>query len=113
VSDETLVLADVGQKAIDQLRASIKELLTRTQPPEKAEQMAGVLSTGTWTHDYPITVQQAQQLGIKASSDMPSEILDLMSLYPQPVRRQPSVEYLPFPRIPDTTRPVTPRRPQA
>jgi ClpP class serine protease len=106
VNDQTLILADVAQKAIDQLRSSIKELLTRTQSPEKAEQMAGVLSTGTWTHDYPITVQEAQRLGLKASSEIPAEILDLMSLYPQPVRRQPSVEYLPFPRIPDTSEPI-------
>jgi len=28
-------------------------------------------------------------------SDIPAEILDLMALYPQPVRRQPTVEYLP------------------
>ena len=26
---------------------------------------------------------------------MPPELLDLMALYPQPVRRQPTVEYLP------------------
>ena len=110
VNDQTLLLADVAQKAIDQLRTSIKDLLTRTQSPDKAEQMAGVLSSGTWTHDYPITVQEAQRLGLKASSEIPAEILDLMSLYPQPVRRQPSVEYLPFPRIPDTARPTAPSK---
>src|ERR1700716_2468471 len=107
VNDQTLILADVAQKAIDQLRGSIKDLLTRTQSPDKAEQMAGVLSSGTWTHDYPITVQEAQRLGLKASNEIPAEILDLMSLYPQPIRRQPSVEYLPFPR-PDTAEPIAP-----
>jgi hypothetical protein len=29
---------------------------------------------------------------------MPDEFLKLMTLYPQPVRQQPSVEYLPTPR---------------
>jgi hypothetical protein len=29
---------------------------------------------------------------------MPEEILELLSLYPQPVRRQASAEYLPVPR---------------
>jgi ClpP class serine protease len=110
VNDQTLLLADVAQKAIDQLRTSIKDLLTRTQSPDKAEQMAGVLSAGTWTHDYPITVQEAQRLGLKASSEIPAEILDLMSLYPQPIRRQPSVEYLPFPRMPDTAEPIAPAK---
>jgi hypothetical protein len=31
-------------------------------------------------------------------NDIPAEFLDLMALYPQPVRRQPSVEYVPLPR---------------
>jgi hypothetical protein len=29
---------------------------------------------------------------------MPDKIYQLMSLYPQPVKRQPTVEYLPEPR---------------
>jgi hypothetical protein len=32
------------------------------------------------------------------SDRVPEEILQLLSLYPQPVRRQASVEYLPVPR---------------
>jgi ClpP class serine protease len=98
IDDETLILADVGEKAIVQLRESVKELLTRSQSPEQAEKLAGLLATGTWTHDYPITFAEAERLGLKVRSDMPEEVLELMSLYPQPVRRQPTVEYLPFPR---------------
>jgi len=30
---------------------------------------------------------------------IPAELYQLMSLYPQPVRHQPSVEYLPIPRF--------------
>jgi len=37
-------------------------------------------------------------LGLPVRSDIPAEFLDLLSLYPQPVRRQPAVEYLPVPR---------------
>jgi ClpP class serine protease len=98
VDDETLILADVGQKAVKQLRESAKELLTRTQTPERAEALADLLATGTWTHDYPITFDEARRLGLKVSSEMPREFLQLMALYPQPVRRQPSVEYRPIPR---------------
>jgi ClpP class serine protease len=107
VHDETLLLADVAEKAIAQLRTSITELLTRTLPQDKAEELAGVLATGTWTHDYPITVEEARRLGLNASAEIPAYILELMSLYPQPMKRQPSVEYLPFPRVPDAQRPVT------
>ena len=98
VDDRTLVLADVGAKAIAQLRESIKELLDGKYPPEKAEELARLLSEGTWTHDYPITFEEAKKLGLRVSADMPQEIYQLMSLYPQPVRRQPTVEYLPIPR---------------
>jgi ClpP class serine protease len=98
IDDQTLILADVGEKAIAQLRETVKELLARSQSAEQAEKLAGLLATGTWTHDYPITFAEAGRLGLKVRSDMPEEILQLMGLYPQPVRRQPTVEYLPVPR---------------
>jgi hypothetical protein len=38
-------------------------------------------------------------MGLPVTTDMPAEILELMTLYPQPVRRQGGgVEYLPGPR---------------
>jgi hypothetical protein len=43
----------------------------------------------------PITVEEAQQLGLNVRSDIGADILQLMTLYPQPIRRQPTVEYLP------------------
>jgi ClpP class serine protease len=95
VDDQTLILADVAEKALVQLRESAREMLTRSQPPEKAAELAELLATGTWTHDFPITVDVAQRLGLKVRSDIPEEILELMSLFPQPMRRQPSVEYIP------------------
>lgn len=98
VDDQTLILADLGEKAIAQVRDAVRELLTRSLPEDKAAALADKLSTGTWTHDYPITFEEARRLGLKVSSEMPKEIYQLMGLYPQPVRRQPSVEYLPIPR---------------
>ncbi len=105
IEDQTLILADVAEKAINQVRDSVKDLLTRSQPPEKVEELAVLLSTGTWTHDYPITFEEAQRLGLKVRSDMPPDVLQLMSLFPQPVRRQPSVEFLPVPRRAEPSKP--------
>jgi ClpP class serine protease len=105
VDDQTLILADVAEKALVQVRESTRELLTRSQTSEKAAELSELLSTGTWTHDFPITLDVARRLGLKVSSDMPDEILQLMSLYPQPMRRQPSVEYIPGPRHADRTLP--------
>src|SRR5690606_33111483 len=98
IDDRTLVLADVGRKAIEQMRTAIEELLSGHMPPETVTQTAELLSQGTWTHDYPITVEEARQLGLRVSTDMPGEILDLLALFPQPVRRQEGVEYLPTPK---------------
>lgn len=99
IDDQTLVLADVGRKAIRQLEAAAAALLRRHMDEAAASRVAATLATGTWTHDYPISADEAQALGLPVSTDMPREVLELLQLYPQPVRRQGGgVEYLPVPR---------------
>jgi ClpP class serine protease len=99
IDDKTLILADVGRKAIVQLKSSAGKLLERQLPAEKAEALADRLSSGAWTHDYPITPEEARELGLPVSTEMPDLVLEMMALYPQPVRTQSGgVEYLPIPR---------------
>lgn len=100
IDDKTLIKADIGRKAIAQVKQAATELLKRRMPQEKAVAVAEKLSTGTWTHDHPIMVSAAKELGLPVSTDMPDDVLDLMKLYPQPVRQQSGggVEYLPVPR---------------
>jgi ClpP class serine protease len=95
VEDETLILADLSRKALDQVRKAAAELLVRHMPREKAEALAETLSSGTWTHDYPIDAAEARGLGLPVTLEMPGDVLELMTLYPQPVRQQKGVEYLP------------------
>jgi ClpP class serine protease len=95
VKDDTLILADQAEKAMVQVRESVRELLAGKIPENKDEELARLLSEGTWTHDHPITYETAKSFGLPVRSDIPDEFLDLMGLYPQPVRRQPTVEYLP------------------
>ena len=106
IDDQTLVLADVGRKAISQVTQSASELLQRRLPPEQAKALAEKLATGTWTHDYPIWAATARELGLRVSTDMPNEVLELMKLYPQPTRTQSAggVEYLPVPRQKEVAR---------
>ncbi|HTD69612.1 MAG TPA: ATP-dependent Clp protease proteolytic subunit [Gemmatimonadales bacterium] len=98
LDDQTLILADQAEKAMAQVRTSVRELLDGKTPPEKTDELARLLSEGTWTHDHPITYEAARDFGLPVRNDIPPEFLLLMSLYPQPVRRQPAVEYLPAPR---------------
>jgi len=64
---------------------------------EKAEQVSDLLTRGEWTHDYPITVTEAQSIGLPVTTDMPEEVYQLMNLFPQPANKRPSVQYIPVP----------------
>lgn len=109
LDDETLILADVGRKALRQVEEVVRTLLIAKEMlvPE-AEELARVLTCGTWTHDYPISVTEARELGLQISEALPTEVYDLMALYREPTQRRPSVEYIPIPyqpHAPDRTRP--------
>lgn len=97
VDDETLILADQAQKRILQVRQEVTELLADKYPSQRAQEIAKLLTSGTWTDNYPITCARGRELGLPVNCDMPGNVLRLMQLYPQPVRRQPSVEYVPVP----------------
>ena len=82
IVDQTLILTnptEKARKAVAQMEHEVGELLADKYPVEKTTELSKLLTTGTWTHDYPITFERACELG-------PS---------PQPVRRQPSVKYFP------------------
>jgi ClpP class serine protease len=97
VDDDTLILADVSRKAIDQMTETVTAILNERLPRAEAERLARTLTEGRWTHDFPITVDQARALGLEVSTDMPQEFYHLMRLFPQPPRRRPSVFYVPLP----------------
>jgi hypothetical protein len=73
------------------------ELLADKMPAEKAASLADKLSQGTWTHDHPIGVKEAQELGLPVRGDMPDDFYQMMALFPQPTQRQPTVQYFPTP----------------
>lgn len=98
IEDKTFILADVGRKAITQVGVTVREILSRNGVPcEKAKELADLLSSGTWTHDYPIDYDQAKNMGLPVSDTLPKEIYTLMALYPQPTQRRQSVEFVPVP----------------
>jgi ClpP class serine protease len=96
IDDQTLIEADQARKALNQVEKFVRGLLDE-HLGEKAASVAHTLACGTWTHDYPITVAEARELGLTVSTDMPEEVYALMQLYPQTAQRRPSVEYIPVP----------------
>ena len=97
VKDEILILADVAEKALAQMKGTIEKILKQKgHDEEKARKIADLLTCGYWTHDYPLTVEVVESLGLKVSTDVPKEVYDLMELYYQP-SGQTSVQYIPIP----------------
>ncbi|WP_036283911.1 hypothetical protein [Methylocystis sp. ATCC 49242] len=97
IDDETLVLADIAQKALTQLEQTVAQLLKSSMGATAASELSKTLTSGRWTHDYAITAEEARDMGLPVKTRMPSEVLELLALYPQPILEMPSVEYLPTP----------------
>lgn len=95
VFDLTLVLADVSEKALAQVKRGAVELLTPRLETAQAEALADKLAGGHWTHDYALTASEARDLGLPIRVGIPRQVMDLMKLYPQPVQRS-GVDFLPI-----------------
>ncbi|ABW02060.1 SDH family Clp fold serine proteinase [Caldivirga maquilingensis] len=100
VDDETLILADVAEKSLRQVKELVMELLRGKVNDERVEEIADKLVGGYYTHDYPITVEQLKEMGFKVSTNVPPEVYELMDLYPQARTNRPGIEYLPYPTVP-------------
>jgi len=95
VFDLTLVLADVSEKALAQVKRGAVELLTPRFDQAAAEALAAKLAGGHWTHDYALTATEAKELGLPVKVGMSLAVMELMKLYPQPIQ-QSGVEFLPI-----------------
>jgi ClpP class serine protease len=98
IGDEMLVLIDMAAKARVQVASFVASILLKRLPKEKAAELATILSEGRWTHDFPIMVDGARQLGLTVSTNMPRMVYELMDLYPQAGTGRPSVLYVPLHR---------------
>lgn len=98
IDDETIMLADMAEKAVRQVTQTVADMLEQRFERDKALELAQKLTSGQWTHDYPLTCEELAKLGFPPiCSEMPEEIYRLMELYPQPAQNRPSVQYVPVP----------------
>jgi ClpP class serine protease len=95
VFDLTLMLADVSEKALSQVKEGAVELLTPRMEEAAARVLAEKLAGGHWTHDYALTAKEAAALGLPVKEGIPLAVMELMRLYPQPLQSS-AVEYLPI-----------------
>jgi ClpP class serine protease len=98
IDDQTLILADVAEKAQKQVHALVARVLVGNGwEAARAAAVATSFTDGRWTHDYPITVAEAREIGLPVTTEVPPEVFRFMQLFPQPAARRPSVEYVPVP----------------
>ena len=102
--DQTLILGDLAEKALRQVKATAKKLLVEHHDEASAERIATKLASGEWTHDYALNVEELRSLGIEVSTDVPREIYEVMDLFPQASQRRPGVEFIPVPYAPSQPR---------
>src|SRR5512139_1861194 len=95
--DHILVMGDVAKKAISQVNTTVYQLLLEHQTPEKATELARMFSEGQWTHDYPVSYEEAKEMGLPVSSGVLEEVYQLMEYYPQTKQQRPGVEFIPMP----------------
>jgi ClpP class serine protease len=107
--DRTLILADLATKAIRQVEETVYKLVQERIGEAHGRDLARTLTDGRWTHDYPLTAEEAKHLGLPVRTGLLEEIYDLMRLYPQPAQRRPSVEYVPASYHPAPHDGVSPR----
>lgn len=105
--DQTLLMADVGRKALHQVEEFTTRLLERQMSPAQARDVAHLLASGVFTHDHPLQARELAGLGLPVRIGVPEEERELMGLYPQPRGRTPAVEYVPGPA---PRAPAAPRR---
>jgi len=106
--DQTLILGDLAEKALRQVKATTKRLLLEHHSEADAERIATKLASGEWTHDYALDVEELRALGVAVQEDMPREVYELMDLFPQTSQRRPGVEFIPLPYAP--AQPPLPRK---
>jgi ClpP class serine protease len=110
IDDRTLIMADVAEKAVRHMRQVVRDLLARRLDGDKADSVAEELAGGHYTHDDPITVEEARALDLPVEIGLPPEVYALMELFAQAGRRRPSVQYVPLP-LPPAEQPAKPRVP--
>lgn len=73
----------------------VTALLGRKLPPQEAADVARRLTTGTWTHDRPLSPAELQEMGLSVRVGVEEEERELLKLYPPSRGRSSQVEYAP------------------
>ncbi len=114
LSDETLIMADIAAKSLKQVEALLQKILMDHVPAVKVDsenipRLTQALVSGIFTHDHPITFEDARELGLPVETGLPEDFYTLMDLYPQSGHLKSAVQYIPLPyKVDRQLRPAMP-----
>ena len=78
VSDEMVILTDIAEKSIRQMRSSIKYILKGKLDDVRASAVAEHLTGGYLTHDSPLTAKELRSFGLRIGLDVPDQVHEFM-----------------------------------
>lgn len=81
ISDEMLILADIAEKALAQMREFVAMLLSDRMDIQDAKKVAEYLTGGYLTHDAAITFRELKSLGLPVKIGVPPEVHRFMRMH--------------------------------
>lgn len=81
ISDQMMILSDIAQKSVRQIRDFVKWILEEKLDPPKREAVAKFLTEGYVLHDTPIVPQILRSLGLKVEGGVPAEVYQLFRTF--------------------------------
>ncbi len=81
ISDEMLILADVAEKALGQMREFVASMLSDCMSAEDAKKVGDYLTGGYLTHDSAITARELKSLALPVKIGIPPEVHRFMMMH--------------------------------
>ncbi len=77
VADDTVILADIARQALQEMQSFIRWLLQGKLEEKQVERLAEFITGGYITHDTPISLESARELGLNVIEGVPSQVYEL------------------------------------
>ena len=81
ISDEMVVLSEMAQRSVDQVKEFVKWLLEDKLPPKDRDAVAIFLTGGYISHDTPIVLDVVREYGLPAKEGIPAAVYELFRTF--------------------------------
>ncbi len=93
IDDQTLILGDVSEKAISEVRENARSILTKNDySKEQSDEILEELMSENYTHSRMIDYDLVKKIGLRVSEEVPEGFYKILDLYG--IGRNSSVEHL-------------------